>query len=343
MTLVPFQVADDIGDRFLALLHKYGIQPPTGCSTLQDELLSLTQLVEVMKNPSLAAQPDQAGILRSAAAVHDLAAKVLAVEHLPDFQGFLPHLRLIGETKVRTDSLAQNATSRQDDDTVRKFAELYIGCLAAHIGTNVVLDSPTNSAGDNPDVMFTLQQCDERKPPERWALAIKTISSRQGQTIFERIKEGALQIDAPRCNADHGMVIINAKSALDHDALWNTRFANLQSAIAGIHDQLQRLIDQAAEDRPQTEWDSLFQQRVVRPILFLGQSLVRLPTPAGDHTPTLLKSLMVYDAKGSLDPIGYHVADAMNHLMQTILLGIPGGSDPPALSARSVCSQYSRG
>ena len=50
MTLVPFQAADDIGDRFLSLLSRYDIQPPSGTS-LEDELLSLTQLIEVMKNP----------------------------------------------------------------------------------------------------------------------------------------------------------------------------------------------------------------------------------------------------------------------------------------------------
>ena len=48
MSLVPFQAADDIGDRFLSLLQRNGIQPPIG-SSLEDELLSLTQLVAVMK------------------------------------------------------------------------------------------------------------------------------------------------------------------------------------------------------------------------------------------------------------------------------------------------------
>ena len=47
MSLVPFQAADDIGDRFLSLLQRNGIQPPIG-SSLEDELLSLTQLVAVM-------------------------------------------------------------------------------------------------------------------------------------------------------------------------------------------------------------------------------------------------------------------------------------------------------
>ena len=278
-----------------------------------------------MKDPSLASGTGQVDILRSAAGLHDLAAKVLTVEPLTEFSTFLPHLRLIGETKVQVASLAQNAASGPHDDTARKFAELYIGSLAAHVGTDVALDSPTNAKGDNPDVMFTLQECGQAKPAQRWALAIKTISSKQGQTIFERIKEGAEQINVPKCKADRGMVVINAKSALDHDALWNAQFADLQSAIAALDGQLQWLIDQAAKDRPQIEWDALFEHRVVRPILFFGQSLVGLPTDAGTRTPTSLKMLKAYGANGSLDPVGRELAHQLNHWMQAILLGIPGG------------------
>lgn len=323
MTLIQFQAADSIGDRFLNLLQEKGIQPLIG-SGLEGELLSLTQLIDVMKNPSLASQSDQVDILRSAAGLHDLAAKILAVEPLPDFETFVPHLKLIASSKLRVASLAQNAASGPDDDTARKIAELYIGSLAAHIGTDVVLDSPTNAKGDNPDVIFRVQECDETNAPQRWALAIKTISSRQGQTIFERIAEGAEQIDDPKCTVERGMVIINAKSALDHEDLWNTEFADLPGAINALDAQLQGLIDQAAKNRPQTEWDDLFQGRVVRPVLFLGQSLVKLPTPAGKSTPTALKMLKAYDANGSVDPVGYSLAYNMNEFMQAIILGIPG-------------------
>jgi len=39
MTFVPFHDADDIGDRFLALLSRQNINPPAG-SSFEDELLS---------------------------------------------------------------------------------------------------------------------------------------------------------------------------------------------------------------------------------------------------------------------------------------------------------------
>ena len=325
MSFVSFQHADRIGDRFLELLKKNGIQPPIG-SAMEDELLSLTQLIEVTKQPDLARGQREVGILHAAAGLHDLAAKVLSVEPLPEFVTFLPHLRLIAETKVPAASLGQNVFSGPYDDTARKMAELYMGCLAAHVGTQIALDSPTAAKGDNPDVMFTVEEASSTKGPERWTLAIKTISSRQGQTIFERIKDGVAQIDDPKCSAQKGIIVINAKNALDHDALWDASFPDLDNATKALREQLTNLADSAAANRPQTEWDELFKKKVVRPVLFLGQSVVRLPTPAGDQTPTSLKMLLAYDANGTLDPYAHRLACIMNDRMQNIRLGIPGGT-----------------
>lgn len=324
VTLIPFQDASHIADRFLTLLSRLSIQPPMG-SAIEDELLSLMRLIEVMKNPALAQGQSRIEVLRAAAGLHDLAAKVLSVEPIAEFATFVPHLRLIAAMKASDASLGQIAASGVFDDTARKMAELYMGCLAAHVGTQLVLDSPTNAKGDNPDVIFTVDECRHAGQPQRWALAIKTIASRQGQTIFDRIKDGADQIDDPKCPAERGMIIINAKSALDHDALWQSNFPDLQAAMSALEAQLRYLAESAAADRPQAEWDELFTRKVVRPILFLGQSLVQLPTSAGLQTPTSLKMLSVFGANGRSDPTGAGLAHVMNDYMQTILLGIPGG------------------
>lgn len=331
MTFVPFQYAHDIGDRFLALLGKHNIHPPT-TSSFEDELLSLTQLIEVMKNPDRVQGTMQVTLLRAAAGLHDFAAKVLSAEPLPEFNSFLPHLRLIAQTKIAPASLSQNMPSPYDDDTARKMAELYMGCLAAHVGTEVDLDSPTAAKGDNPDVIFTVTPTVSNipQPPETWALAIKTISTNQGQTIFERIKEGAKQIDDPKCSAQKGMVVINAKNALDHDALSNATFSSLEEAVDALGKQLNALASHANVNRSQSEWDAIFLKKVKRPVLFLGQSLVYLSTSAGVRTPTALKMLWPYNANGTLDSTALGLANCLNHFMQTILLGNPGaaGSQP---------------
>jgi hypothetical protein len=320
MTFVSFPAADQIGDRFLDLLSRHGVNPPVR-SAVEAELLSLTELIQITTNPNLANGPNEAVILRAASGLHDLAAKVLSLEGIPEFNAFLPHLRLIAEAKAHA-SLAQNAASGPFDDTARKMAELYLGCLVAHVGTQVALDSPTAAKGDNPDIIFTLQP--NHQPALRWALAIKTIASQHGQTIFERIREGAQQIDNPKCLADKGMVVINTKSALDHNALWRKPFKDLQAAIAALREQINNLVARAEANRPQLEWDSLFGGKVVRPVLFLGQSLVRIPTPAGGETPTPLKMLASYPVNGQVEPVAFNLGDQLNTFMQEILLGVPG-------------------
>jgi hypothetical protein len=334
MPLVPFTQADLVSTRFLDLLGRLKIDPLPEAN-MDDALLSVSQLLEITKNPALVQGQDAVDILRMAAGMHDLAAKVLATEPIAEFKKFVPHLELIGTAKlprhlvgknVPASIIAQNVQARHSDDTARKIAELYIGCLVAHIAHDVELDHPLAAKGDNPDIMFTLKQ--NAHAEERWASAIKTISSRQGQTIFERIKEGVDQIDHPACRADRGLVVINAKDALDHHALWDppAPFVNLEAACEALKAQLVLLTANAEERRPQAEWDALFRGKCVRPILFLGQTLVKLPTPAGVSTPTALKLLMQYGANGMVDPVASALARGLNSYMQTILLGIPGSA-----------------
>ncbi len=91
-SLVSFAAANEIGDRFLDLLSRLGIAPATG-SRIEDELLSLTQLIEVTKNPGIAAESNTVGNLRTAAGIHDLAAKVLSIDGLDESPKLEPHLR----------------------------------------------------------------------------------------------------------------------------------------------------------------------------------------------------------------------------------------------------------
>lgn len=324
MGIVPFPAVNEISDRFLDVLARHGISPPGG-SKVEDELLSVVQLLEVAKDPSRYSADEQVATLRAAVGLHDLAAKVLSTEPLPEFSAFIPHLRLIGQGKIPTASLGQNAKSAVFDDTSRKIAELYLACLAAHAGRDVQLDSPTGGKGkgDNPDVIFRTYP--DGLPSRRWALAIKTISTSHGQTIFERIAEGAGQIDRVACPADVGMVVINTKSALDHKALWESTFLTEGDAGDAMTRQVHALIAAAEKDRDPAEWNAVFAGRTMRPVLFLAQSLVSLPTAAGNRTPTALKMLFAHSFGEAPDNEAAGLAALLNHYMQTILLGEPGG------------------
>jgi hypothetical protein len=154
VSFVSYQAVKEVGDRFIALLSGRGISPP-GKSAGETEMLSLVDLLDIWRNPERIGQTQENGpVIRRAAGIHDLAAKVLSAEKLPEFTSFEKHLKMIAEAKAFT-TISQNAVADARDDISRKMAELYVGCLAIHCGSQVVIDDPQSAKGDNPDVMLT--------------------------------------------------------------------------------------------------------------------------------------------------------------------------------------------
>ncbi|MDW9616976.1 hypothetical protein [Sinorhizobium meliloti] len=314
MRFVTFENANTIADEFLTLLSARNITPAQGTG-IEGEFLCLTELIEVWRNPGLAAGADTARVLRNAAGVHDFAAKVLSCRDVSEFSEFDEHLKLISTQKLKT-TLSQTTENDPLDDTARKLVELYVACLAAHSGVNVRLDHPTSSKGDNPDILLTYDG-------QEWALAIKTPRSRQGQSLFENIKKAVDQIE--RSPAEKGLVVISAKNVIDHQALWDTQFINLDEATDALREQLLSIADEAARDRDKGEWDALFAgNKSSPPVLFIGQSVVLLPTPASDRTPTPLKVMLACFYDQPADDRAIELSHSLTHWMQVILLGEPG-------------------
>lgn len=73
------------------------------------------------------------------------------------------------------------------DDAANKVIELYTACLAMTVGSNVALDHPVSSKGDNPGVMLNFRS-------QRWDLALKTLHSRNPRTIYDNIKKATDQL-----------------------------------------------------------------------------------------------------------------------------------------------------
>ncbi|MEY9537863.1 hypothetical protein ABIE85_000923 [Bradyrhizobium diazoefficiens] len=319
MALVPFSDANQICDAFLALLADRGITPAIG-GKLEDEFLSLTQLLELVKNPKQAAGlAKESQIVRAAAGIHDFAAKVLAARKAPEFSQFDEHLKLIATRKLKT-TLSQTGENDPTDDAARKLVELYIACLAVHCGEEIRLDHPTNSKGDNPDILLSYGD-------NIWALAIKTPSSRHGQTLFENIQKAGEQIE--RSSANKGLVVLNVKNIIDHDALWRGGFANLNDAMAALKAELAKVCEAADKDRPAEDWDAVFAgKKTALPVLLIGQSVVLLPTAVSAQTPTPLKMMLACGFDKAPDQDGAELAHCLTHWMQIILRGEPG--PPPS-------------
>lgn len=319
MSFISFEDANDIVDRFISLLSKLGISPAIG-SKIEGEFLSPLQLLESTRN--LGALVDKPELLADAGGMYDLAAKLLAIETQPEFSSFVPHLELF-EAGAEFSTVVQAKSSDIRDDVSRKLAELYLGSLAVHFAFNVQLDHPVNSKGNNPDVMFEVRP--DGFPPSTWAMAIKTLSSRAGQTIFENIKKAANQIDAEACHADRGMVVINLKSSLLHDQLWNGMHTSLDDAKVALLNQINTLMEAAETDRPLSDWEPLFAKRTAPMVLYFAQAVVKLHLADGQEVPTILKMMKLANPLGRQDHIAQSIAHQLNEFMQNVLRGIPGG------------------
>jgi hypothetical protein len=282
--------------------------------------LSVTQLLEIGKNPQPAAglaNEDQ--IIRNAAGVHDFAAKLLAAREVPEFAQFDEHLKLIATAKLKT-TLSQIGENDPTDDAARKLVELYVACLAIHCGENIRLDHPANAKGDNPDILLSYRD-------KIWALAIKTPSSRHGQTLFENIEKAGQQIE--RSAANNGLVVLNVKNIIDHEALWRSSFATLDDAMAALKTEIAKVCEAADKDRPVADWDTIFAgNKTVLPVLLIGQSAVLLPTANSAKTPTPLKMMLACGFDRTLNQEGAELAHCLTHWMQIILRGEPG--PPPS-------------
>lgn len=318
MSFTKFEDADEVVSRFIALLHANGITPAIG-SNLENEFLSPLELLESTRNAGgLVGSPE---LIAEAGGMYDLAAKLLAIETQPEFRTFLPHLRLF-EAGAEFASAVQPKTADVRDDVNRKLTELYLGALAVHFAFDVQLDHPVKSKGDNPDVMFEVRP--DGFPPSTWALAIKTVSTKSGQTIFDNIAKAARQIDAPACLADRGMVVINLKNSLQNDQLWKNPFGSLAESREALQAQVDALIHAAEADRPLTDWMPVFERRTSPLVLYFAQTVVRLRLQNGSEIPTILKIAKVANPLSRQDPIAAHIAVQLNHWMQKILRGIPG-------------------
>lgn len=320
MTFVPFQHASDIANRFIALLAKEQIVPPNS-SQLQDELLSLTELLDIPVRSQIVTVSDEhkTGILRAGAGVHDFAAKVLsavASGGLP--RQFVPHLRMLATSPKFAALMGQNYSGGFGDDLGRKMIELYVACCVSHFASELELDDPENSKGDNPDVIFRPNL--SGVAPNLWTIAIKTLGSAKGRTMFENIKRAGEQINADQCKAERGLVLLNARDVLDHDVLWKPKvpFPDLQTAKNALQLQLARLQEAFVKDLPHEEWLGAVGGKVRQPVLILGHTLVSLPGTEG-RVATQLKGLATVDFVGESDQEALAIANALNDCVQTII------------------------
>lgn len=202
-----FEEADQRVEQFERLLRQNGIaiQPN---SPLERLCLSVHDVLYKHRVPS--SQDPLADIrpwLREVIGMNDLIHKLLRVQHHASFRQMARHLSLLNSGYP-----LQNIPTSVLDQSSNKIFELLLAAAVMQHGTDVELDDPENSGGDNPDVLATIGA-------KRWGFACKVAHSGNGKTIFDSISKGVEQIEVSP--AEVGLVVVNLKNILRHDNYWS--------------------------------------------------------------------------------------------------------------------------
>lgn len=204
--LRSFDQARKIIERFERVLDSYGISIASGseleaiCFEIQDLEDKRTRRSPLPKNTDFRAEMSRAmGVL------HFAELLVATFDRGRQLNTLIPHMELFNEASV-----AQNVR-RIGDDKANKLFELLLALACMNFGTEVSLDHPITSKGDNPDVMF-------RYAGMKWALACKVPNGESAISAYENIKSAVSQID--RSDAERGLVVLNARNWINHSLLW---------------------------------------------------------------------------------------------------------------------------
>lgn len=203
--LTSFQEIENLVHKFESILNRLNIRIAPG-STIEQLCLNLVDLSRKQREPgTLDNMRDIRIDYRPAFGVLDLMRKIVRLENNPSISAFHEHLELLNQGTV-----AQNIVARTDHNSSKIF-ELLIGLIAASVGSNVKMDHPSKSKGDNPDVLVTLNGV-------RWGFACKMLFGNSPLTLYERLEEGIEQIE--HSEAEKGCVVFNLKNKIDHDLTW---------------------------------------------------------------------------------------------------------------------------
>jgi hypothetical protein len=222
----PFDTSEKLIYDFEALLKESGIKIETG-SDLEKISLAILETnskhkKEIVHDNSV----DIRDLFSDVAGLVDFAGKIVKNKTHPDFKQLIPHLKLLNkaETAVLT------TKSKITDEGNNKLMELYIALLCMRFSTNIKLDDPNNSKGNNPDIMFTYRN-------KEWAIACKASHSAKEKTLYDNIDKGTEQID--RSKAEKGLVVVNFKNIINRNQIWpllnEEEFQKGEEPVFGCH------------------------------------------------------------------------------------------------------------
>lgn len=219
---------------FEELLRRHGISIAPG-SPLEATILEVHALLEERRAGRLRpTHPGYRGKYRTIIGFREFASILLAAEKYVGFGALIPHLHLLN----RGSALQSSQTSARDQ-AANKLFELFMACLILPHGTDLLLDDPKRSRGDNPDILVTIDG-------RRWGIACKVVHGTHPEGFAALLAAGIEQIQ--RSSACVGVVAISVKNILPHDDLW---------PLADTDDS-PPVLSAGAYSTPQAAFDSLY-------------------------------------------------------------------------------------
>ncbi|OLP59592.1 hypothetical protein BJF93_20485 [Xaviernesmea oryzae] len=246
-------------DRFEALIAAKGISiPANGVSG--DDMLPLWLILKRIREGFTGNPDDLRDEYTAGVAVHDLAAKVVAVGNHPDFDLLVPHLKMLASGAVHLTKEPPYGSA----DVYNKLIELYWACLLMGNGLRINLDHPKHSLGTNPDVIAL-------GPATNRAYAFKTIRSPHTQSLLDHLKKGIDQIE--RSEASEGIVAFQLTPRIAKADLWpeNSYYVDWRIPAAKAVELFTQMVSQVVIDNGQAEIDRIFAgKKAVGAVLCLG-------------------------------------------------------------------------
>lgn len=201
----PYEEGEDVAFKLESLLRKHNISITSG-SPLEEHILRVLKLVGAKKAGQADPRDDVRTTYRTLIGVHQLASQILESAKYPSFLALGPHLRLLNQGKA-----LQNISAGGADPATDKLFELLVGAWAIQIGSDITLDPPEGSSGDNPDVLVTILG-------QRWGIACKYLHKVHPEGIAAHLVKGLDQIE--KSQAEIGVVMFNVSGTLPHDGIW---------------------------------------------------------------------------------------------------------------------------
>ncbi len=202
--LISFADVVRTANVFESTLHALSIEIAPGSPL--EEALTLLKGLEAIRLGHKALPDSLREDLPRAAGLLELVRLVNAgQENTQSLAPFVPHLRLLSKAR----EVSQHVRQRGDEATNKLF-ELFFGGVCAACGSDLILADPEHSRSEkHPDILITIKN-------RRWAFECKVIVGDSPRSWFERLEDGAGQIQ--NCaEAEVGCVVLNLKNLLHPD------------------------------------------------------------------------------------------------------------------------------